>query len=61
MAENTAPARAYFVPLAAPILRSVDPVKVAVFLKEREQYEMEVMSRQGELPSLNPLSLFGKH
>ena len=31
-----------FTPISAPIIRSVDPVKVARFLKERERYEIEI-------------------
>ena len=44
-----------FAPVTAPILRSVDPVKVAQFLKEREQYELEIASKQSELPTLKSL------
>lgn len=43
---------ALFTPIAAPILRSVDPIQVAKFFKERERYELEVESKQLELPSL---------
>lgn len=45
-----------FAPITAPILRSVDPVKVAKFLKERERYEIEIRSKQSEVPSLRPLA-----
>lgn len=44
-----------FLPISAPILRSVDPVQVARFLKERERYEIEISSKQSELPSLREL------
>lgn len=44
-----------FVPVAPPILYSVDPVQVTIFLKERERYEREVSSKQAEVPSLKVL------
>lgn len=44
-----------FAPIAAPILRSVDPIKVAVFLKERERYEIEIESKKLQIPSLSAL------
>ena len=44
-----------FAPVAAPVLRSVDPVKVARFLKERERYELEISAKQAEVPSLKVL------
>ena len=44
-----------FTPISAPILRSVDPSQVAKFLKERERYELEIESKQGEIPSLKVL------
>lgn len=43
---------ALFTPISAPILRSIEPVQVARFLKERERYELEVQSKQTEMPSL---------
>lgn len=43
----------FFQPLKHPILRSVDPVKVADFLREREIYEMEIKEKQKEVPSLS--------
>jgi len=44
-----------FAPIAAPILRSVDTIKVARFLKERERYEIEISAKQAEAPSLKTL------
>ena len=46
---------ALFTPISAPILRSVDPVEIARFIKERDRYEVEIESKQGELPNLKPL------
>lgn len=34
-----------FSPIAAPILRSVDPVKLTLFLKDRERYELEIVAK----------------
>ena len=48
-------AAALFTPISPPILRSIDPVEVANFLKERERYEAEVESKRSELPSLKSL------
>lgn len=39
-----------FAPIAAPILRTVDPVRVATFLKERERYELEIEFKQLQIP-----------
>ncbi|CAN8076723.1 unnamed protein product [Agarophyton chilense] len=44
-----------FASISAPILRSVDPVEVARFLKERERYELEVTAKQSQVPSLEVL------
>lgn len=44
-----------FAPISAPILRSVDPVKVARFLRERERYEIEIEAKQMEVPTLKSL------
>lgn len=44
-----------FAPISAPILRSVDPSEIAKFLKERERYELEIKSKQAEIPSLKVL------
>lgn len=44
-----------FAPISAPVLRSVDPVEVARFLKERERYELEITAKTFEVPSLKPL------
>ena len=44
-----------FAPITAPVLRSVDPVQVVRFLKERERYELEIESKQAEVPSLKVL------
>ena len=44
-----------FAPIAAPVLRSVDPIQVARFLKERERYELEIAAKKTEVPSLKVL------
>lgn len=44
-----------FAPISAPILRSVDPIKVVRFLKERERYELEIAAKQAEVPTLKSL------
>lgn len=44
-----------FVPISAPLLRSLDPIQVVRFMKERERYELEIAAKQIELPSLNSL------
>lgn len=51
--DDTKGAAALFGPIRAPIMHSVDPHKVAAFLKERQRYEEEVAARQVELPSLS--------
>lgn len=43
---------AMFTPISPPVLRSIDPVDVAVFLKERERYEIEVESKSTEIPTM---------
>lgn len=53
--ESTASNIAVFAPIAAPILRSVDPIQVAKFLKERERYELEIQAKQAQVPSLTTL------
>lgn len=47
---------ALFTPISTPILRSVDPMQVVSFFKERERYELEVESKQLDLPSLEVTS-----
>lgn len=37
------------------MLRSVDPIQVARFLKKRERYDLEIISKQTEVPSLKVL------
>ena len=54
-AQNGTAAVSVFAPIAAPVLRSVDPVQVASFLKERERYELEILSKQADLPNLKAL------
>ena len=46
---------ALFAPISAPILRSVYPILVARFLKEREIYELEITAKQAEDPTMTPL------
>ena len=52
MSADNQPTTAIFAPISAPVLRSVDPVRVASFLKERERYELEITAKQTEIPSL---------
>jgi len=52
MEDGPQSAPALFVPLAPPIHRSVDPQKVSKFLKERERYELQVLARRAEQPTL---------
>ena len=52
---NPSTSAALFTPISAPILRSVDPVEIARFIKERDRYEVEIESKQGELPNLKLL------
>lgn len=54
-ATSTVGAVSLFTSISAPILRSVDPVKVARFLKECERYELEITAKQSELPTLKVL------
>lgn len=35
-------------------MRSVAPIRVARFLKERERHELEITAKQSELPTLFP-------
>jgi len=42
MGGNHRGAAALFTPLALPILRSIEPQRVAKFLVERERYELQV-------------------
>lgn len=44
-----------FTPVAAPVLNSVNLLRVARFLKEPEQYETEICAKQAEGPSLKSL------
>lgn len=53
---NEASATALFTPVSAPIFRSVDPIEVARFLKERERYELEIKAKAAELPSLKAVT-----
>lgn len=43
---------ALFAPITPPILRSVDPRKVAAFLQETEHYELKVKEKRLKLPML---------
>lgn len=52
----TSSASALFVPLQHPVLCSVDPVKVARFLKERERYEDEIAEKRKEVPTMTVAS-----
>eukprot|EP00171_Calliarthron_tuberculosum_P001449 IDg1449t1 len=44
-----------FAPIAATVVRSVDHVMVANFLKERERYKLEILSKQTDVPTLKAL------
>ena len=54
-AQNGAAAVSVFAPVAALVLRSVDSVQVAKLLNERERYELEILSKQADLPTLKAL------
>lgn len=43
---------AVFQPISHPVLHSVDPVKVAQFITERERYEIEVDEKSKEVEGL---------
>lgn len=51
-AANAQAQVALFTPIATPILRSVDPIQVAKFFKERDRYELEIESKKAEVPTL---------
>lgn len=40
---------ALFTLITAPVLRSVDPIQVTLFFKERETYELEIEKKQSEV------------
>ncbi len=50
-ATGQTPTTQVFAPIS-PVLRSVDPIQVAAFLKERERFEMEIAAKQAEIPAL---------
>lgn len=43
---------AHFTSVLAPVLRLVDPIQVAKFVKKREIYELEIKSKQPEVTAL---------
>lgn len=45
-----------FETLGHPVLRSVDPKKIAKFLRERKRYEIEVQEKAKEVPSMKAAS-----
>lgn len=45
-----------FQPITHPVLKSVDPVKVHAFLRDRERYETEIAEKKKEVPSLSKAS-----
>ena len=45
-----------FAPLTHPVLKSVDPVAVSQFVREREWYERQVAEKKAELPTLTAAS-----
>lgn len=60
-ASKTRTAAVYILaPIYAPVLHSVDPVGVAKFFKERERYELEIISKQAEFPFLKALAYTAK-
>lgn len=44
---------ALFTPITSPVLWSADPIDVAKFLKEQGRYEVEVLAKQAEVPTLS--------
>lgn len=42
----------FITPVCPPIFRSMDPLRVAAFLKEREPYEMDINIKAPQVPSL---------
>lgn len=54
--ESDQSGRIMFQPISHPVLRSVDPVKVAKFLRERERYETEISEKSKEVPGLTKAS-----
>lgn len=49
---NTASSVPLLKPVTQPVLKSVDPVQVSLFLKDREEYEQEVSEKRKELPTI---------
>lgn len=47
---------ALFAPVHHPVLRSIDPQRVAVFLKDRERYVDEVMEKRKHVPTMSVAS-----
>lgn len=39
-------------PISHPVLKSMDPMKVAKFLQERERHDIEVTEKKKEVPSI---------
>lgn len=44
-----------FSPITATLLQSIEPSKVAKYLKQRNRYELEIETKQAEVPSLSVL------
>lgn len=44
---------ALFPPISTPALRSAHPAQVAKFFKDRVRYELEITTRQAEVPTLH--------
>lgn len=51
--NQSATGDALFTPITFPILRSVDPRKLAALLKERERCKLEVEAKIVELPTIS--------
>lgn len=51
-AEN--PCVALFMPISAPTIRCIEPLRATRFIKERERYKFNVYGKQAEVRSLQP-------
>lgn len=57
LSHAAAATSAIFMPIAATVLQSVDPISVAVLLKKRVRYEFEIETKATEMPLLRPVVL----
>lgn len=51
-ADSSTSVVSLFAAISHPVLTSIDPVKVSIFVKERERYELEVGQKKTGLPTL---------